>query len=245
MGNQSDYIVFVDESGDHGVDTIDPDYPVFVLSFCVFRKLDYISTFIPTIKQLKINQWGHDNIIFREHDIRKRLGSFSSMNKEQREAFLASLSEIIDSTPFTIIAIVIRKQLLKDQYLHPEHVYHLAMKFGLERLFRFIKEKQQQQTLTHVIFEARGKVEDQTLELEFRRLCDTNNYFCQPLPFEIVIADKKTNTEGLQIADMTARPIGLSILRHNQSNRAFEIIKNKFYRNKAGNFVGFGLKTFP
>jgi hypothetical protein len=28
----SDYIVFVDESGDHGMTTIDPGYPIFVLS---------------------------------------------------------------------------------------------------------------------------------------------------------------------------------------------------------------------
>lgn len=34
----SDYLVFVDESGDHGLDTIDPGYPMFVLAFCVLRE---------------------------------------------------------------------------------------------------------------------------------------------------------------------------------------------------------------
>lgn len=29
----SDFLVFVDESGDHGLDSIDPGYPVFVLAF--------------------------------------------------------------------------------------------------------------------------------------------------------------------------------------------------------------------
>ena len=28
-----DYLVFVDESGDYGLVSIDPDYPVFVLDF--------------------------------------------------------------------------------------------------------------------------------------------------------------------------------------------------------------------
>ena len=31
------YIVYVDESGDHGMQSIDEQYPVFVLAFCVFQ----------------------------------------------------------------------------------------------------------------------------------------------------------------------------------------------------------------
>ena len=34
----SDYVVYVDESGDHSLERIDPDYPVFVLALCVFHK---------------------------------------------------------------------------------------------------------------------------------------------------------------------------------------------------------------
>lgn len=34
----SDYIVYVDESGDHSLDSINSEYPLFVLSFCIFRK---------------------------------------------------------------------------------------------------------------------------------------------------------------------------------------------------------------
>ncbi|HFD87807.1 MAG TPA: DUF3800 domain-containing protein, partial [Gammaproteobacteria bacterium] len=32
----SEYIVFVDESGDHGLRSIDEAYPIFVLAFCIF-----------------------------------------------------------------------------------------------------------------------------------------------------------------------------------------------------------------
>ena len=34
----SDYVVYVDESGDHGLKTMDKTYPLFVLAFCVFMK---------------------------------------------------------------------------------------------------------------------------------------------------------------------------------------------------------------
>lgn len=34
----SKYIVYVDESGDHSLQNIDEQYPLFVLAFCVFHK---------------------------------------------------------------------------------------------------------------------------------------------------------------------------------------------------------------
>jgi hypothetical protein len=39
----SDTIVYVDESGDHGVASIDTTYPVFVLLFVVFKTNTYIN----------------------------------------------------------------------------------------------------------------------------------------------------------------------------------------------------------
>jgi len=108
-----------------------------------------------------------------------------------------------------------------------------------------LKEQGQDDRLTHLIFEARGKNEDAALELEFRRIRDGDNYFGKQLPFEIIIADKRTNSEGLQLADMTARPIGLSVLRPDQPNRAAEVLQKKFYRDGLGRKDGFGLKLFP
>lgn len=32
----SDFVIYVDESGDHGMQRLDPYYPIFVLAFCVF-----------------------------------------------------------------------------------------------------------------------------------------------------------------------------------------------------------------
>ena len=92
--------------------------------------------------------------------------------------------------------------------------------------------------------------EDKDLELEFRRVCDGNNYGKICLPFEIKMASKKVNSSGLQIADLVARPIGNHVLKPEQNNRAFEVLKYKFYsakgRSGAGNdYKGYGLKIFP
>jgi hypothetical protein len=44
------------------------------------------------------------------------------------------------------------------------------------------------------------------------------------LPYDLIIG-KISNSTGLQIADLKARPIGIKILRPQQPNRAYEIIK--------------------
>lgn len=241
----SDYVVFVDESGDHSMTSIDPDYPMFVLSLCIFAKNEYSERLKTSICDLKFKTFGHDVVILHEHDIRKRSGLFTPLNKEVRDAFMSELTEIMQKIDFKVIAVAIKKDSHAKKYNQPAHPYYLAMQFALERLYHFMSKVNQSNKLTHVICEARGKAEDQALELEFRRICDGSNATRQRLPFEILIADKKTNCEGLQLADLTARPIGLSVLRPLQANRAMEIIETKFYRNGGGNKFGYGLKCFP
>lgn len=241
-----DYVVFVDESGDHSLEVINPDYPVFVLAFCIVSCKDYIERITPSVRSLKYRYFGHDMAILHEHEVRKRTGAFSRLNKEEREAFLGDLSGIIDAVPMTIIAVVIDKERHKAKYNSPEHPYHLAMLYGLERTWQFLQSKDQGEKTTHVIFEARGAKEDKELELQFRRVRDGNNGFGKPFRLEIVIANKQVNSEGLQLADLVARPIGLKVLRPEQPNRTWEIIEPKLWRGRAGvTEKGNGLKIFP
>ncbi|MBS0653555.1 MAG: DUF3800 domain-containing protein [Verrucomicrobia bacterium] len=225
----SDYIVFVDESGDHSLDSINQRYPIFVLSFCVFQKETYIREISPALGMLKLSLFGHDTIVFHEHEIRKKEGAFNKLSKEQREELLQTLNIQITQANFTLIPIVVDKATLKKSGMDTPNVYHLAMQYGLELLHQYLNELEQHNLKTHVIFEARGKAEDLALEVEFRRVCDYQNFGQRLLPFEIVIADKKTNSCGLQFADLTARPVGLSVLRPDQPNRAFEILRGKLY----------------
>jgi len=46
---------------------------------------------------------------------------------------------------------------------------------------------------THIVFEQRGKKEDNELELEFRRICDGDSYIDKHLGFEIIFANKQCN----------------------------------------------------
>lgn len=241
----SDYIVFVDESGDHSLESINPDWPVFVLCFCIFRVDDYTDAVTPAIRRLKCKTFGHDLVILHEHDIRKKKAAFSRLNQEARETFMGELTAVIAAASMTIIAVVIDKVKHKARYVRPEHPYHLAMQFGLERVHHFLRMHGQAEAETAVIFEARGAKEDQALELEFRRVCDGANRYRQPLPLRVVVADKKTNSEGLQLVDLTARPIGLHALRPEQPNRAWEILRTKLFAGEHNCIDGNGLKIFP
>ena len=53
MAEFSDHIVFVDESGDHGLEKIDQQFPVFALVFCVVEKSSYQRCIVPAIQDLK------------------------------------------------------------------------------------------------------------------------------------------------------------------------------------------------
>lgn len=77
-------------------------------------------------------------------------------------------------------------------------------------------------------------------------MADGHNRFGVTLPnFEIRFVDKKGNASGMQLADLTARPIGLKVMRPSQSNRAFEIIESKLIRDRqVRNKIG-RMRIFP
>ena len=253
---QSEYLVFVDESGSPTMGNVDPQYPLFVLAFFIVKKSDYVAHITPAVQHFKFKHFGHDQIILHERDIRKDTGDFSFLKTPAlKTAFLDELTEIISAAPFQLICVVVDKLKHKARYAYPVNPYHLGLEFGLERVRGFLQQQGEWKAnagsgqdrfdpTAHVIVEKRGRNEDDDLELEFRRICDGANYSSAKLNFEIVFADKKSNSAGLQLADLVARPIGLSVLRPGQPNRAFDAVKPKLLV-KNGRVDGWGLKCFP
>lgn len=247
----SNFIAYVDESGDHGMVNVDVNYPVFVLSLCVFHKRHYSEKVVPALEKFKFNHFGHDLVVLHEHEIRKEKGDFTFFrNRDHKHQFMADLTSIIEASNFVLISCVIDKERLRAKEAIPPNPYHIALGFCLETLYEFLKEKGQQNLITHVAVECRGKKEDNELELEFRRICDGANRLGLTLPFQVLFADKKVNSSGLQLADLVARPIGLGVLRPGQENRAFEVLKRKFFcsggrKNVGEGFENWGLKIYP
>lgn len=138
----SDYIVYVDESGDHGMASVDPIYPVFVLSFCVFHKRYYSETVVPALEKFKFNYFGHDLVVLHEHEIRKETGVFNFFrSRGHQQQFIADLTGIIDTSNFILISCVIDKLRLQTTDSLPPNPYHLALGFCIETLYQLLLEK--------------------------------------------------------------------------------------------------------
>lgn len=246
----SKYIVYVDESGDHNLQSIDRDCPVFVLALCVFHKRHYSEVIVPALEKFKFNHFGHDQIVLHENEIRRRKGLFNIFrDRAHQQEFMSELTRVIEFSNFILISATIDKRNLNKQEAEG-NAYHIALGLCLETLYEFLKEKDEIHKQTHIVVECRGDKEDKELELEFRRMCDGKNRMGISFPFEILFADKKVMSSGLQLADLVARPIGLNTLRPGQANRAFEVLKEKFYcdggREHVGKgFEGIGMKIYP
>lgn len=247
----SKYIVYVDESGDHILHGNDTEYPIFVLAFCVFHKKHYSEKIVPAVEEFKFKHFGHDQVVLHENEIRKEKGQFNIFrNRDEKNEFLDELTEIIDQHNFILISCIIDKNELLKSSDSESDLYHVALTACIESLYLLLKEKNEEDKTTHVVVECRGNKEDRELELEFRRVCDGKNSLGRRFTFEILFSDKKVMSSGLQMADLVARPIGLNYLRPNQPNRAFEILKKKFYcaggrENVGSDYENIGLKIFP
>lgn len=192
----SRYIVYVDESGDHG--PVSAEYPMFVLAFCLFDKKEYANTVTSYMHRLKFKHFGHDTVVMHEREIRKAQPPFEFLqNRERRLEFMNDLSAMIEAAPFTLIAAAIHKAKLVKRYTKPVNAYHLALQFGLERIESHRRDTSDSGRL-HVVFESRGRNEDRELELEFRRVC-AENALGAVLDHEPVFSKKDANHCGLQL----------------------------------------------
>ena len=179
-------------------------------------------------------------MILHELEIRKEKGDFAFLmaDRDLRAGFLERLSLIMEDAPLCIVTSVIDKEKLRAKYANPWNPYEIALRFCLERLFDYLINEGEEGKTVHVVFECRGKEEDAELELEFRRICDQNQQWGNQrrdftrINFVPRFAKKSINSTGLQLADLTARPIALRTVRPTQPNRAFDIINPKIFARK-------------
>lgn len=179
--NFSDYVVYVDESGDHSLKSIDQNYPIFVLAFCVVRKDDYARVVSPALQEFKFRWFGRDSVILHEREIQQKEPPFSFLQKTaRREIFMEELTAIFAAAPMHIISTVIRKEGLTRRYAEPDNPYHLSLLFCMERLQEFLTGRGQEGRRTYMLFEQRGGLEmggkeDKELQLEFFRIKSGNH----------------------------------------------------------------------
>lgn len=231
-GAESRFIAFFDECGDHSMDKIDRDFPLFVLSMIIVERSADIETVVPALTRLKLRFWPHEGVNLHSRDIRKAHGDFSFLQvPAQRQALLGAMSEMLAALPFTLFITAIHKQSHRDRYgAQATNPYDLALTYTFERVLHFL-EGHGEATLP-VTAEARGKNEDNELSAAFLRIMTQGTRYNSAARFQSLLCPltfrrKSDNIAGTQLADLCAHPSARKILNPTQPNQAYEIIARR------------------
>ncbi|MFY8068621.1 MAG: DUF3800 domain-containing protein [Flavobacterium sp.] len=242
------YYLFIDESGDHGLVNLDPDFPVFLLCGLLMSEDNYETT-RNNINVLKRKFWANKEVILHSRDIRKCNKEFQILfDNEIKQQFYLDLNAIIKDSKYRILASAINKvKYIKMYGKLSNDVYELALSFIIERAIFCLDEVTNTEKLLEIVIEKRGKKEDKKLEEHFQRLLSRGTGYVsaerlKEVRIKIVFKDKKENINGLQLTDLVAYPIARYVIEPKRANPAFDVLCNKIYHK---NGLRYGLKRFP
>jgi len=240
-------IMFLDESGDHSLSIIDPQYPIFVLGGVIVDK-DYAEgEMTKRVREFKLNLFGRDDLILHTADIVRNRNGFERMKDAAfRQRFLNELNALMQSLEYQIVACVIRKDVHLTRYgvaaLDP---YLLSLDILVER---FCFEIGNRSSNGLIMVEKRDPTLDRELELAWLNLkIQGTRYIPARTVVEritgLVARDKRDNIAGLQLADLVVSPIGRFVLGKSV-HEDFRVIESKF-RRRQGDYRGAGLVVLP
>lgn len=244
------YRFFLDETGDHGLSFIDPNFPLFLLCGCLLRE-DILLEFEEELDELKVDIFGTKEVVFHSRNIRKCEGSFQVLfDLDLKKELYERLNGIIERTEFTIIGAGVDKKEHVIKYgKGAKDPYALSLSFILERLI-FCLDLMDKESRVEIVAEKRGKKEDGMLISHYNSIIDRGTYYVSSERFFSRIADfqfrtKLDNVNGLQLADLCAYPLARHVINPQEPYIPFKIIKGKIYCDQRGNIDGWGLKMFP
>jgi len=242
--------LFIDESGDHSLDRIDPQYPIFVLGGCIVD-LDYHdSQMTIDLSLYKRDLFGRDDFIIHTADIVRRRGIFRSLtDKAFREKFYKETNELMALLEYKVVACAIKKEDHLRRYgLAAVDPYLLSLKILVER---FVYEIKQNPIIAKgiIVAESRDETLDNQLRLAWMELRTTGTEYVSASEVRQFVSDlnirvKAQDIAGLQIADLIVSPIGRHII--GKSPKAdWGIIQQKLRKGVHGGYMGFGLVVLP
>ncbi len=229
-------IAYLDEAGDHALDRMDADFPVFALSLLVFDTEHYASVVVPAVYRLKLSTWGHEAIILHSREIRKAQGAFWFLrHQDRRLQFYEQINAVVRDAEVQVFVAVVRKEA--HRALHADRArnpYDLALRLTLERVLDLLIEAGQRH-LT-VVAEARGRREDAELRRAIDRLWARGTGTSPAARFRAVelaltFTPKAMNIVGTQLADLMAYPVARHVLQPEQPSPAFEVVEPKLCRH--------------
>jgi len=220
------YYLFLDESGDHGLTTVDDSFPVFLL-FGVLTSHQEYTKIRDEINLIKNTFWNNKEVVLHSSDIRKCNKEFQILfDLNLKSKFYSALNKIITDSDYKFFASAINKR----EYINlfgklSNDVYELALSFIIERAVFCLDDIFQQDKKLTIVIERRGKNEDRKLNTHFQKLLSRGTGYVnaerlKALDLKIEFRYKKQNVNGLQLADLIAYPIARYVIDKNRANPA-------------------------
>lgn len=243
-------LLYLDESGDHGLERIDPNYPVFVLGGIIVDRTYARTVMQPRVRKLKIDFFGNPGIVLHTNDILRARNGFESLKDSAfREEFYAALNVLMRELTYQVVACVIDKPSLVARYgKNADDPYLYSLKVLIER---FCDEVGDCADGGLVYAEKRGELLDHDLNVAWERLRstigetgDAYGTMIDERVCELIVKDKRLNIVGLQLADLVISPIARMSTRL-PVKEDWEIVRSKLLRGQSGEARGYGLVHLP
>lgn len=256
--------LYIDETGDHVFNQLEKIHHRFLCLLGCWIKTKHYEKFHSQLEKFKQRFVPHhpdDPVILHREDIVNRRGSFGKLcNASFKHEFNEILLSLINQTEFQMIAVVIDKKKLRENYGEASsHPYHLGIEFMLQRYCGYLNSINR---IGDVMVESRGKKEDGLLKDAYKSVYENGGWHYKKDFFQnslsskdLKVKPKAANISGLQLADLLANPIKKFILTEKKlmeaqsstfSLKLIEILQTKWNRKYSdGTIEGYGWVLFP
>jgi hypothetical protein len=229
-------VLYLDESGDHSLDAIDPSYPVFVLGGVIVAAAD-IRELCRELARLKRRLFGNAHIVLHTADAARNRNGFERLTDlATRQAFYEEVNSLMDSARYSVIACAIHKpSYVATATATRKDPYVVCLEMLVERLCVYAAGLQEQAV---IVAECRGPILDRALRAAWG---DIREHGIGHLSAEtiaktvraLLMRPKSLNVAGLQLADLVVSPIGRFVVGK-QSHEDFHIVQRKLLRQRGG-----------
>jgi hypothetical protein len=239
--------MFLDESGNHDLERINAQYPVFVLGGVIADRTYARAVIEPRVRQFKQELFGRDDIVLHTAEIARKKNAFECLKDPNlNDRFLRELTGMMQELEYQVVACVINMDRHVAKYGPRVHdPYHFSLGVLVER---FVLEIGSVLNGGVIWAEKRRPDLDHALEQNWQllRLRGTDYVSAQDIDERIVdlsLKDKKLNIAGMQLADLVVSPIGRTIIGK-RTHADWRVVESKF-RRVAGTYEGCGLVVLP
>jgi len=241
-------VLFLDESGDHNLSVIDPQYPMFVLGGVIMDQAYAEGPLTDAMNAFKRVMFGRTDIVLHTADITRNRNGFERLQDPLfRKRFCECLNSLMLDLRYTVVACAIRKNDHLARYgvaaLDP---YLLSLDVLVER---FCFDIGRIAGGGVIVAEKRDPTLDRQLELAWLNLKIQGTQYLRATVVEqrivaLNLRTKQDNIAGLQLADLVVSPIGRHLLGK-PDNDDWRIVNSKLRRSRAGRVEGYGLVVLP